>query len=500
MPPKISVINRLDTYKDFAKKENRSKIDEVIQLYKTKQIPNKESAFKLAYKLAGTKIQAASGVRLLEAYKDKDATGGKVPRFPGALKTFFVRGKIQTTEYFYKRTKVKGQRGEKHNTTYNETYPMKQTINAKSEADAKRKFTQMAHEGFDFDHYHHDSKVSKVVIEQIEDKGNYKASHASDQQMTSAKPATYDFIPADGQHDRNIGMCFFDTFMGIYGCNEKCRNKITKLTLDKLIQLCKEFYATDPRYKIHPLDIGIVGLEDGCKWKPEDGVSPSCVEHICKHFNISMYAYDISKKCFMKYISTARNRDALIYYCVDNHMYWVSDKEAALSMARKARDIEVNISSTVFSDDVKKTNIYTDATIYDNVPIQDLMKKKYKNCIIIYDQSNLNEELDEIIKLYNVIPTVRNHKYNTIGIKLCKNKNSPDHPLLLKNIYLTTDPNDTKIIDYRGVRDLCVKHSVEFENQSFSTLVKQLRSKFYNKKHERHQFTPQERGLIHEKY
>ena len=40
MPPKQKVIKEIDTYKVFARKEHRSKIDEVISLYKAQKIPN----------------------------------------------------------------------------------------------------------------------------------------------------------------------------------------------------------------------------------------------------------------------------------------------------------------------------------------------------------------------------------------------------------------------------------------------------------------------------
>ena len=51
-------------------------------------------------------------------------------------------------------------------------------------------------------------------------------------------------------------------------------------------------------------------------------------------------------------------------------------------------------------------------------------------------------------------------------------------------------------MNYKDVKVLCEKVNIEFENQSFSTLVKQLKDRFYDSKSIRHKFTEKEREDI----
>ncbi len=58
-------------------------------------------------------------------------------------------------------------------------------------------------------------------------------------------------------------------------------------------------------------------------WK--QGITPVFLEFICKFYDIPHYAYDINNECFMKYISKNQNHKALIYYSINNNMYFSSD-------------------------------------------------------------------------------------------------------------------------------------------------------------------------------
>ena len=78
-----------------------------------------------------------------------------------------------------------------------------------------------------------------------------------------------------------------------------------------------------------------------------------------RKLDISHYAFDITRKCFLKYISQCHNYEPLVYYAVNNHMYWVSDKNAALRLIRNSQDINTKFKSICLTDDeTDKVNIY----------------------------------------------------------------------------------------------------------------------------------------------
>ena len=153
-------------------------------------------------------------------------------------------------------------------------------------------------------------------------------------------------------------------------------------------------------------------------------------------------------------------------------------------MTRQARDITTKMKSDVFGEAKQKTNPYDQRTIFENVPVEDLTKDKYKDSIIIYNKNNLNEELDKIILHHKCIPhgkQIRTYNMAVVGITIKPSKESKNK-FLKQNLLLEVDPNDTEKITYKDIQGYCVKHGVEFRNQSFGSLIKELRTRFYDKK------------------
>ena len=107
----------------------------------------------------------------------------------------------------------------------------------------------------------------------------------------------YNFTTQEKKFLKNDGYCVEDNLLGIYG------TLIKKFTFDNLVSIASDFYKK--------LNI---------TWNRTMGYSTDCIMHICQHFNISAYAYDIQNTCFSKHISRSRHYPALFFYAMNNHM------------------------------------------------------------------------------------------------------------------------------------------------------------------------------------
>jgi len=233
-----------------------------------------------------------------------------------------------------------------------------------------------------------------------------------------------------------------------------------------------------------------------------------------KNNNIGYYSFDITNKCVDKFVSASRNYPPLVYYCANNHTYWIGDKDKALSLIRGSQQMQFKINSEMVQQyNESSTNMFlkednTIKDIHENVPISELLN--YDNCIIYYNKpeilkdeegveeerikSDLTDELHEIIKTYNYIPLKLKHDKQSI-VRIVFNYEETNIILLIDQSYI-----QLKEATYKDVIKLRKSHDVEFKNQTFGTLAHEIRDNFDDTTEKRIKFTKTKREELYNKF
>ena len=64
-----------------------------------------------------------------------------------------------------------------------------------------------------------------------------------------------------------------------------------------------------------------------------DGVTTEMVKYLCEKYKISMYAFDSKQNCFEKLVFSKSNYRPVAYYCIDGHMYLITDSKYIKSLS-----------------------------------------------------------------------------------------------------------------------------------------------------------------------
>jgi len=485
------IIQSFRGYKQSINPKYRAYADEVISLFKDRKIEKTKEAEKLLIQLSSRgKAPAAAIQKIKDKYSKAEPATGKLSR--PAERSYFIKGRITMRETYTNELKKTGE----IKTQFYDLPPTvyTATIKTKNQQEAERLFNVLAIQQAETNQQGNESNKHRVVkvigvdVDSVVPESSFKAETETSQLMKAAKPLEYSFVPADDSLNTNTGFCVLDQFLGLYS------QQIKHLTKEYFIDLCYQVRGESKPAKkeISLLDVGILDIDEEEErpdvWNISKGVSPDMLKKICEFEDISHYCFDVTRKCFLKHISRNRNYKALVYYCINNHMYLVLDPKAAEELVKRARDVETKIKSHCIQEDVKETeNIYS-REIFEDIPIDNL--NNYQTATIIYSKSNLNDELDQVILKHNYIPSLKNHRSNTTQINY--NKDGRD-------IILVIDPNIEHGMTFKDVRQLCNKVKVVFNNQSFTQLIKEELKKYFDAKIERHQPTKEERANLFDK-
>ena len=451
-------------------------INEAIELYGDSAIPNYRTAQRIIANLtSGRKSVNERGLKALEAYRTE--------------KEYFVSGtaKILTSYSKHRRGAVTH-----YNKRYESTVKERERVMASSAAKAKRKFEilvkskHLGGNGVDSDQWKNE-EVEDIFIDDVVEAKSFRPRSEAESLLKSASPVQYDFIPSDESllGDKE-GYCVVDQIDKLYG------HLNSRLARHNFIASC---YAYE---RDNQVEREILLGRSVPPWEISQGVRAQTLNWILKANDISFHSFDIMSKCFDKYISKHRNYPSLVYYAVNNHMYYVGDHSAAMSLIQSSRDFETKINSEMvlkfeglsrYVDEHRKVK-----TIFENVPVPELCDDKYKNSIVFYTElDHLEDVLIDIIRHHNYIPTKIKHQGASI-VRIVFEKGG--HCTILS---LDANNSAHKELSYKDIIKLCEAHQIEFKNQNIGTLVSEIRAAFFFKGHKRIKFTKQQRLQLFER-
>lgn len=459
------IYNIRDLYRNDVKPSLRKKYFDVLTtLYEERKIENKRTLQKAIDQLKRGNKKLAK--ETINKYKDALTVQGIIKGTPD--RDIFVSAIIhRIVKYKSKSGDIReySSKDEKHKNIFQkQDLVYAEKVKAKSEKQAQQIVTKDIHEDFEDDFYGHDAEIKDIEFTSTLDiKDLTKTSHPSFYKkeamfLKSSSHVNYNFTHEENKYLENKGTCVIDNLVGKYS------DKIKKLNKENLLKILDKFYN-----KKSALD---EGLEDNStKWSIEDGVSSLGIQHICEHFDISMYAYDILNNCFLKYISKNRHYDCLAYYAIDSHMYLVKN-EHVKSLVEKAK--ERNLSSVAQTEVIKEKSIFDGQIINENIDVKNITGFKADVNIFIYSRKShnaINDILEEFITYYNEIPS---------NIKSNKSQIQQFECEINKCKYIiANDPNDLSTgINYKSIQELCSKHNIEFSNQTYVRFCQQLKDQF----------------------
>lgn len=485
-------IDNLKYYKDMMKPKYKHLFDTVAQLYTSRKIEKKITVENILNKLVSRGKAPLSAMKTIEKYYNVVPTLGikqkKEEIKPKEDHTFHLTGSalMRTvwlnasegeftsedadvlTQLYFKHgenfTIPKGIRGKISDRIYYKTVEDADVVTANDRYDAIVSFKE------DFV-YHHEiidsyRRTDLIMFKQVQDvnvKNNIKAFDKKNIKMKGATTVLkYEFLNYDDKIDES-GYCVYNIL--------KDRYKM------------KEDYVMKMASEVEPVR---------CK---EDGLSSNQILHICKTKDISMYGFDQSKKCFIKHISKNQNYKALVYYLCNTHMYLVSDSAEVKSLVETSKSVEQKLNSVCLQDDDEVVNLFDSLPVHEDLTIHDMMLLK-ESSIIIYNKNSLNDLHKEFMnKMGKVCKLTKVRKTTIIKMQYTKYKANKNRSAVVFHMY--ADTNDyTQDINHKVVKELCDLTKTKFSNQTFPSLVRELKTQFFNTKVERKRFTKDERQTM----
>jgi len=234
------------------------------------------------------------------------------------------------------------------------------------------------------------------------------------------------------------------------------------MSKEKLFQTFK--YCHQIRHGLSDLDFGV--------GKPfneltmNDGVTTEMVKYLCEKYKISLYAFDGKQNCFEKLVHPKSNYRPIAYYCIDGHMYLITDAKyiKSLSESNKAENNVLMTSLLDMEEQQKKDErAFTEANTFDEA-------LSMENAIVYVPSSDITNEVHQYISEHKSIPSMKTRGHSIVRVNIAH-----------KKLSIICDPNLTDGFTWKEIQSVCVNADIKFNNQTIGSLISELKVK-YDKK------------------
>ena len=238
--------------------------------------------------------------------------------------------------------------------------------------------------------------------------------------------------------------------------NPAKRINITKESLFETFKYCHK-----AKHGIYDLDFGL--NKPFNELTMDDGVSTEMVKYLCEQRKISMYAFDGKQNCFEKLIFPKSNYKTVAYYCIDGHMYLITDAKYIKSLS-ESNKVENNVLMTSLLDmedkPTKDEITYTEANTFDDALTME-------NAIVYVPSSDITNEVHQYISKHKAIPLMKTHGHSIVRVNLAD-----------KKLSIICDPNLTDGFTWKEIQSVCVNADIKFNNQTIGSLISDLKVKY----------------------
>jgi hypothetical protein len=246
------------------------------------------------------------------------------------------------------------------------------------------------------------------------------------------------------------GQCVYELLI------ERLGNYWKTISKEKLFEIFNEYVQKNANY--------LNGAPFHGEFTMSSGVNTDMIRFLCDKKKITMYAFDGNENCFQKVVYNSNcNYKPIAYYCLDGHMYMVTDDKVVKSLASSQKAEKNVVVSSMLEDEKREieTREYVECASFAQALTM-------TNCVVYLDQANISDEVHEYIANTKSIPSVKVSNHKIVQMNLKKQKLS-----------IVCDPSYTEQYSWKDIKQICDKNQIPFTNQKIGGLIATLRKNFY---------------------